>query len=124
MNIKESKLGLISLVSISGAIIKPHLELLKESLENHLKAGDHRILIDLKEAPLIDSAGLELLWDNLMDFRKAGGSLNLLNAAMIHTSLSKDRRYCSSNSTNYDNKRYYIDSICQDPGGASRRLCR
>ena len=80
MNIKESKLGQISLISISGAIIKPHLELLKESLEKHLKTGENRILIDLKEAPLIDSAGLELLWDRLMDFRKAGGGLKLLNA--------------------------------------------
>lgn len=80
MNIKENKLGLISLVSISGAIIKPHLELLKETMENHLKAADLRILVDLKETPLIDSAGLELLWDSLMNFRKAGGSLKLVNA--------------------------------------------
>ena len=80
MNIKTNKLGLISLITVSGPITKPNLELLKENLENHLTSGDLRILVDLKDAPLIDSAGLELLWDSLMAFRKVGGSIKLVNA--------------------------------------------
>jgi len=83
MKIKETKLGLICILSISGPVIKDHIQTLQESLDNHLNAGDLRILIDLQEAPLIDSSGLELLWDSLMRFRKVGGSLKLVHASPL-----------------------------------------
>jgi anti-anti-sigma factor len=83
MKIKETKLGLICILSISGPIVKGHIQTLEESLDNHLNAGDMRLLIDLQEAPLIDSSGLELLWDSLMKFRKVGGSLKLVHASPL-----------------------------------------
>ena len=83
MKIKETKLGLICILSISGPIVKDHIQTLAESLDNHLNAGDLRILVDLQEAPLIDSSGLELLWDNLMNFRKNGGGLKLVNTSPL-----------------------------------------
>ncbi|MEW6380618.1 MAG: STAS domain-containing protein [bacterium] len=80
MKIKETKLGLVSILALVGPIIEEHAGILKERLEQCLNAGDLRILVDLKEVTLIDSAGLELLWDALMKFRKVNGSLKLVNA--------------------------------------------
>ena len=79
MKINENKLGLISILSLAGQLIKDNLNALETSLDNHLNSGDLRVLIDLKEVTLIDSAGLELLWDSLMKFRKIGGALKLSN---------------------------------------------
>ncbi|MGA1823232.1 MAG: STAS domain-containing protein [bacterium] len=79
MKINEKKLGLISILSLVGQLIKDNLSALETSIDNHLTNGDLRVLIDLKEVTLIDSAGLELLWDSLMKFRKIGGTLKLAN---------------------------------------------
>ena len=79
MKINENKLGLISIISLVGQLIKDNLNELETSLDNHLNIGDLRVLIDLREVTLIDSAGLELLWDALMKFRKIGGALKLAN---------------------------------------------
>lgn len=83
MKIKESKLGLITILAISGPITKEQLESLQECFDRHINAGDLRMLIDLNEVLLIDSAGLELLWDSLMNFRKNGGSLKLVNTSPL-----------------------------------------
>ncbi|MCL6582566.1 MAG: STAS domain-containing protein [bacterium] len=83
MKIKETKLGLISILSLVGPLVEEHTGLLRERLERCLNSGDIRVLIDLKEVPLIDSAGLELLWDALMKFRKVNGSLKLAQASPL-----------------------------------------
>lgn len=83
MKIKETKLGLISILALVGSLVEEHSDLLKERLDQCLNAGDLRVLIDLKEVPLIDSAGLELLWDALMKFRKIGGTLKLVSASPL-----------------------------------------
>lgn len=79
MKIKETKLGLILILALSGPMTDDYLEPLQEKLNHHLTLGDLKILIDLKEVPLVDSSGLESLWDCLMKFRKVGGSLKLVN---------------------------------------------
>ncbi|MEW5801010.1 MAG: STAS domain-containing protein [bacterium] len=83
MKIKETKLGLVTILALVGPLVEEHAGLLKERLDQCLSNGDLRILIDLKEVPLIDSAGLELLWDALMKFRKTSGSLKLVNAGPL-----------------------------------------
>ena len=83
MKIKESKLGLVNILAISGPIIKEQLGPLEECFKRHMNTGDLRMLVDLNEVILIDSAGLELLWDSLMNFRKNGGSLKLVNTSPL-----------------------------------------
>ncbi|MGA1870126.1 MAG: STAS domain-containing protein [bacterium] len=83
MKVNESKLGLISILSLSGQLTKGNLDELEKSFKNHLAMGNMRMLIDLKDVSLIDSAGLELLWDSLMKFRKVGGSLKLANPSSL-----------------------------------------
>jgi anti-anti-sigma factor len=83
MKIKENKLGLVTILALDGPLVEEHVNLLKERLDHCLSSADLRILIDLKEVPLIDSAGLELLWDTLMKFRKINGSLKLVNASPL-----------------------------------------
>ena len=80
MKIKETKLGLVSILALVGPLVEEHVNLVKERLDLCLDSGNLRVLIDLKEVPLVDSAGLELLWDSLMKFRKVSGSLKLVNA--------------------------------------------
>ncbi|MBN1228044.1 MAG: STAS domain-containing protein [Deltaproteobacteria bacterium] len=77
MKIKEIKLGLIYIVSLSGPFVRDQLAPLVDVLDRTLAAGNSRVLIDLKEVPLIDSAGLELLWDTHIKFRKEGGMVKL-----------------------------------------------
>lgn len=83
MKIRETKFGLITVLTISGPLVDDHLQTLEESLDRHLAAGDNRLLVDLREVPLIDSAGLEMLWDGLMKSRKMNGSLKLMNACPL-----------------------------------------
>lgn len=78
MKIKEIKLGLIYILSISGQIVIGQLSPLEDCLNRKFDKGDLRLLIDLKEVPLIDSEGLELLWDSHAKFRKAGGIIKLM----------------------------------------------
>jgi len=79
MKIKEIKLGLIYIVSLSGPFIKEQLAPLVNILDRTLSSGNRRVLIDLKEVPLIDSAGLELLWDTHIKYRKEGGMIKLVH---------------------------------------------
>ena len=80
MKIKETKLGMVYILALVGPLSEEQGATLKEKLDWCIDNGNLRVLIDLKEVPLIDSAGLELLWESLMKFRKVSGSLKLVNA--------------------------------------------
>jgi anti-sigma B factor antagonist len=84
MKIKETKLGMVTILALIGPLVEEQSSLLlKERLDLCLSSGNLRVLIDLKEVPLIDSEGLELLWDALMKFRKVSGSIKLVNAGPL-----------------------------------------
>ncbi|HMK28283.1 MAG TPA: STAS domain-containing protein [Terriglobales bacterium] len=52
---------------------------LRATVDELLKSGNTRLLVDLEEVPLIDSSGIGLLVNSLTSARKQGGSVKLLN---------------------------------------------
>ena len=74
---KRETLGTIDVVVGESALISEHLGLLSSLLEECLESGQPRAVLDMRGAPLIDSAGLELLLDAQDEFRRRGGVLKL-----------------------------------------------
>ena len=74
---KRDSLGTIDVVRGDDALVTEHLELLSELLEECLELGQPRAVLDMRDAQLIDSAGLELLLNAQTDFQQRGGVLKL-----------------------------------------------
>ena len=74
---KRETRGTIDVVRGNDALISQRLQQLSDLLEECLEQGQPRAVLDMREAPLIDSAGLELLLDAQTDFQRRGGDLKL-----------------------------------------------
>ncbi|MFV1967281.1 MAG: STAS domain-containing protein [Pirellulaceae bacterium] len=74
---KRSKQGAINVITGEAPITTEDLEVLSDALEACLADGQPRVVLDLQEVPLIDSAGLELLLDVQEDFEQRAGTLKL-----------------------------------------------
>ena len=74
---ERSTQGTIDIVRGGDALISERLAQLSELLEECLEQGQPRAVLDMRDAPLIDSAGLELLLDTQIDFQRRGGVLKL-----------------------------------------------
>jgi anti-anti-sigma factor len=69
--------GTIDVIRGDDALVSEHLERLSNLLEECLDKGPPRAVLDMRDASLIDSAGLELLLDAQTDFQRRGGALKL-----------------------------------------------
>ena len=69
--------GTVDVIHVNDALVTEHLQRLSDLLEECLDNGQPRAVLDMREAPLIDSAGLELLLDVQTDFQRRGGALKL-----------------------------------------------
>lgn len=74
---ERNTLGTIDVVRGDDALVSEHLKQLSDLLEECLEQGQARAVLDMRDAPLIDSAGLELLLDAQTDFQRRGGALKL-----------------------------------------------
>lgn len=61
-------------LSLGGAV-----DQLRATFEDLLAAGDHSVILDLSEVPMVDSSGIGLLVKSLTSFKQRGGSLKLLS---------------------------------------------
>jgi len=52
---------------------------LRQAAEEVLGAGDHRLVLNLAEVPMIDSSGIGLLVKILSSTKQRGGSVKLVN---------------------------------------------
>ena len=72
-----SRQGVIDVVSGRQPLNRDSTDKVRELLDESLTTGQPRIVVNLDEIPLIDSAGLELLLDVRDDCRQRGGTLQL-----------------------------------------------
>ncbi len=74
---KRNTQGTIDVVRGDDALVSERLDELSDLLEECLEQGQPRAVLDMQDALLIDSAGLELLLDAQTDFQRRGGVLKL-----------------------------------------------
>jgi len=56
---------------------------LRQALEELFGAGDHRLVVNIAEVPMIDSSGIGLLVRSLTTAKQRGGSLKLVNPSKL-----------------------------------------
>ena len=69
--------GTINIVRGDDALVSESLDQLSDLLKECLDQGQPRAVLDMQDAAMIDSAGLELLLDTQTDFQRRGGVLKL-----------------------------------------------
>lgn len=74
---RRSKQGAINVISGDVGIHGEHLSALTLVAEECLSEGQPRAVLDLRDVPLVDSAGLELLLDLRESFEQRAGRLKL-----------------------------------------------
>ncbi|MEQ8210857.1 MAG: STAS domain-containing protein [Lacipirellulaceae bacterium] len=89
--------GAVEVVSLNAPLDSQNADELAESISQRCAHGQPAIVIDLKNTPLIDSAGLESLVDVQQMAAKRGGSVKLsgpnpLCADILHVS-GMNRRF-------------------------------
>ena len=75
MNVVRKQQGPVAVVSIRGPIVVEELEPLDRVMNECQESGVHKIVLELKEVPFIDSAGLELIQTIVNDNGKVGGEI-------------------------------------------------
>jgi anti-anti-sigma factor len=71
------KQGAVDVLHSSAALTRDSAEQLSEALQECLAHGPPRAVLDIRQTPLIDSAGLEQLLDFQEAFEERGGALKL-----------------------------------------------
>ncbi len=80
MEIELRTQGDVKVIKLCGRLaLGSPVDRLRATLEDLTTAGDHSIIIDLSEVPMVDSSGIGLLVKALTSFKQCGGSLKLLN---------------------------------------------
>lgn len=83
---ERERMGTIDVIQGVDALVAEHLEPFVELLDQCANEGQPRAVLDLRDVPLIDSAGLETLLDMQEKFEGCGGALKLL----VSNGLCKD----------------------------------
>jgi anti-anti-sigma factor len=74
-----TKLGPIVYLTPSGALVEDNLGDLEKGLAQTDTEGPVNLVLDMRDAPALDSKGLEFLLDLSARLKDAGGSLRLSN---------------------------------------------
>lgn len=79
MKIRETMVGNVAMLSVSGTIISgPDVAPLKSQIQSLVKDGTTQVVIDLSELEWIGSAMIGILVNGLVVTRAAGGELKLV----------------------------------------------
>jgi len=80
LDINVRKRSQVHLVQLRGALrMGSAVDGFKQAIEELISAGDHRLVIDLAEVPMIDSSGIGVLVKALASAKQRGGNVKLLN---------------------------------------------
>ena len=72
MDITQQQLGAVPVLRISGDLDRLNAPVLEEALRAHVKAGNHRLLLDLAGCSYIDSGGLAVILSTVGELRDDG----------------------------------------------------
>lgn len=75
MEAVKSQQGTVAVIAVNGAVVVEELDSLRSKLEECFAGGSHNIVLDLREVPFVDSAGLELIQQFASDAVRRGGEL-------------------------------------------------
>jgi anti-sigma B factor antagonist len=79
MKISDRQIGGVTILDISGRVVAGEAQLLRDSVRRLIARGERHIILNLAEAPYIDSAGIGELVSALVAVRRESGCLALLN---------------------------------------------
>jgi anti-sigma B factor antagonist len=80
VEIETRNLGEVKLVKLKGRLaLGESVDRLRSTIDDLVAGGDTRFILDLAEVPMIDSSGIGLLVRSLMNLKKQGGAIKLLN---------------------------------------------
>lgn len=80
VDIEVRSQGQVKIVKLRGRLnLGEPVDRLRATVEDLLKAGDNRLVLDLEELATMDSSGIGLLTRFLTSVKQQGGSLKLVN---------------------------------------------
>jgi anti-sigma B factor antagonist len=79
MKINSRQIADVTILDVSGRVVAGEVVLLRDSVRNAIAGGEKNIVLNLAEAPYIDSAGIGELVSALVAVRRESGCLGLLN---------------------------------------------
>jgi anti-sigma B factor antagonist len=72
--------GDVKVIKLRGRLsLGNAVDQLRGTFEDLVASGDHSVILDLSEVPMVDSSGIGLLVKTLTSFKQRGGSLKLLS---------------------------------------------
>lgn len=74
---ERARQGAVDVVQGDDPLNVDHVQRVRRLLEECLSRGQPRVVLDLGQVPLLDSAGLEMLLDLQEAVQRCGGSLKL-----------------------------------------------
>ena len=77
MVITRSHQGTVSILSLQGPMIEEELGVLEREVEASLGSGITRLVLEMRQAPFIDSAGLEKIQALAADLGRRGGDIRV-----------------------------------------------
>lgn len=84
MDINVRKRSHVFLVHLRGPLrLGEAVDGLRKTLEELLGSGEHNLVIDLSEVPMIDSSGIGIVVRYLATTKARGGSVKLLNPSQF-----------------------------------------
>jgi len=80
LDIEVRSQGQVKIIKLRGRLsLGEPVDRLRATVEDLLKAGDNRLVLDLEELATMDSSGIGLLSRFLTSAKQQGGSLKLVN---------------------------------------------
>jgi anti-sigma B factor antagonist len=74
----------VQVIKLRGDLkIGDAVDSLRQTMDEHLGAGDARIVVNIEEVPMIDSSGIGILVRSLTSARQRGGNLKLVNPSKL-----------------------------------------
>ena len=84
MDISVLRHGQVQAIKLRGDLkIGPAVDAFRHTIEEILGGGDSRLLLDLREVPMIDSSGIGVLVRSLTSAKSRGGDLRLLSPSRM-----------------------------------------
>jgi anti-sigma B factor antagonist len=74
----------VQIVKLRGDLkIGEAVDAFRQTLEEHLGAGDSRIVVNIGEVPMIDSSGMGVLVRSLTTAKQKGGTVKLVKPSKV-----------------------------------------
>ena len=84
MDISVLKHGDVQVIKLRGDLkIGPPADAFRQTVDDILRAGDARIVIDLQDVNMIDSSGIGVLVRSLTSAKSRSGDLRLVNPSRL-----------------------------------------